>query len=333
VPTFRRAEWSTIIVRGAVAAALLAALVAFVDPESIYSTARSAEILWIAAAIALLPANLYLESAKWRILYRQTSDGGGVAEAVRSVLAGYALGFVTPARLGDYAGRVLSLDETRKGSLLVLAAVDKLYSVWVYSAAGTIALALYLARPESSLGPAWLLTLGLGGVVTIVTAGVLVQPRSMYTIARSLFRNRWNRHWRRHFVAAASLRATTGLLVLTVSIVRFAVFSTQFVLLLLAFQPGISVAALYLGVILVFFVKTIVPSISLLDLGIRESAAVFFLGFLGVGASTALNAALLLFAVNVAAPALAGVFFVPGIEWTRWTQLRRKRSSIETEAG
>ena len=62
-----------------------------------------------------------------------------------------------------------------------------------------------------------------------------------------------------------------------------------------------------LGVALTFFAKSAVPPVTLGDLGVRESAAVFFLGAWGVPAAAALDASLALFAVNLALPALGGL--------------------------
>ncbi|MEX1054624.1 MAG: hypothetical protein WED81_01245, partial [Rhodothermales bacterium] len=62
-----------------------------------------------------------------------------------------------------------------------------------------------------------------------------------------------------------------------------------------------------LGIALVFFVKLLLPPVTLMDVGIREGAAVFFLGSLGFPEAAALNASLLLFTINLLIPAAAGL--------------------------
>jgi hypothetical protein len=85
------------------------------------------------------------------------------------------------------------------------------------------------------------------------------------------------------------------------------VFSLQFVLLVFAFEPGAAWLPVMMGVALVFFAKSAIPSFTLGDLGIREGAAVFFLGALGVAAAAALEASLVLFGINLLIPALVGL--------------------------
>lgn len=56
-------------------------------------------------------------------------------------------------------------------------------------------------------------------------------------------------------------------------------------------------------------VKSMLP-ISIGDLGIRESAAVFFLGKIGLAESTAFNASILLFLINLVIPSMIGLVLV-----------------------
>ena len=82
------------------------------------------------------------------------------------------------------------------------------------------------------------------------------------------------------------------------------------VFLLKAFAPGAGVVVAFWGVILTFYAKALIPPLTLMDLGIREGAAVFFLGMLGLPQAAALNAALLLMTINLLLPASFGIPFV-----------------------
>lgn len=99
--------------------------------------------------------------------------------------------------------------------------------------------------------------------------------------------------------------------VIGVGLLRYAVYVTQFVLLLRAFAPFADPRLAFLGVAVVFFVKFLAPPIFLFDLGLREGAAVVILGYLGVPEAAAFNAALLLFGINLVLPALLGLPLVP----------------------
>jgi len=61
---------------------------------------------------------------------------------------------------------------------------------------------------------------------------------------------------------------------------------------------------------LIMFIKTVIPPISLGELGIREGASVFFLTRFGELSSVAFNASIFLFVINILFPALAGLFLL-----------------------
>ena len=66
-------------------------------------------------------------------------------------------------------------------------------------------------------------------------------------------------------------------------------------------------SGLWAGVALVFFAKSAIPQVTLGDLGVREGAAVFFLGAYGVAPAAALDASLALCSLlNLVLPSLAG---------------------------
>jgi hypothetical protein len=93
------------------------------------------------------------------------------------------------------------------------------------------------------------------------------------------------------------------------SLLRYGVYVAQFVCLSRAFAPEASLALLGLAGGALFFVKFLVPSFTLMDLGVREGAAAFLFQAVGLSALAGLNAALLLFVLNLVLPSAVGVPF------------------------
>jgi len=58
------------------------------------------------------------------------------------------------------------------------------------------------------------------------------------------------------------------------------------------------------------FAKTIIPPVSLGELGIREGASIFFITALGESASVGFNASIFLFFINVLIPSLIGLILL-----------------------
>src|SRR5690606_9233014 len=89
--------------------------------------------------------------------------------------------------------------------------------------------------------------------------------------------------------------------------VRYVVFTTQFMLAVAAFGTGgVGLPLLAAGTATIYLLRNVAPPLTFMGLGIREAASVAVLGLVGVPEESALYASLLVFAVNLALPALVG---------------------------
>lgn len=286
---------------------VMVAVVVAVDPVDLLDALRQARWPWLMAAILLLPLNLLLDGWVWAQLLDTVEGSFSPRKVGEAVLSGLALGFWTPARLGEYAGRAFAFPEANRWTLSLTVFVQRMVdmAVGVLMGLGALAGALWGGvLPSSS---PWVLAgcigLGTGGALTVV-----------------LLRPAWIHRWLRWLVPsrsiadrAALLRRIDGRQKVTVgagSLARYLVFTGQFVCLSRALQPSASLGGLAMAVGLVFYAKYLFPSLTLLDLGIREGAAALFFPLFGLDAAVGLSAALLLFTLNVLGPALLGLPFV-----------------------
>jgi uncharacterized membrane protein YbhN (UPF0104 family) len=283
--------------------------------DQVYSTMTLADPFWIGIACLLLPANLALEAWKWHTLLSRTlPHPPRFSEAFGSMMSGYALGLFTPARVGDYAGRAFYLKHANKWELAALTLTDRLIALVCYVVLGLAALIYFLysqALVPAWAGP-WMLFGGvLGGSVVLY---LTLHPRIVYNALNVIFPFE-----RIHHVLRFLKRLTTQdvYLLLAQSTIRYVLFSTQYLVLIWAFVPSAPIFEMYVGITLVFFAKTVIPSVTLMDLGIREGASVYFLGALGIGAAAAFDAAFLLFCVNLVLPAFIGIPFLMRLRFPR----------------
>lgn len=274
-------------------------------------------IQWVllAGAACLIPLNLGLEAAKWKSMVRKYYTGLGFASACQAVLAGIATGIFTPNRVGEYAGRVMYLQPGKRLESVVFLFVDRICQMGITVWTGTLAMEYLL----SNHGPLILETFPLAAnwlswfrfsmwFLSVLGVVLLFFPKAAYWVV-SLFP-------RSHILVQKTLDAlaqvnTRFLLpVLGLSLVRYLVFSSQYYLLLLAFgYEGSWLLAVHL-VGLIFLIKSIIPAVSLTELGIRESVAIAVTGVFAIPAMTAFASTFLLYLFNIILPALVGLVFV-----------------------
>ena len=281
----------------------LALLVGVADPAAVWTTLARAHLGWIAVAVLLAPVNIGLEAYRWGRLVRHVVPSVRFRDALRAVVGGYPLGLLTPGRVGDYVGRAVYLRDVSPGVSAALTFAERMATLAACLVFGLVALIPYLTlhAPPSPLWPA-VVSVGVLGTAALLLA--LLFPSGARVALSALLP--WPRA-HRALAAFDRIPSTEAQTLLLLSVLRYGVFTTQFVVLVHAFDPGAAWAGTFTAVALVFFAKSAVPQVTLGDLGVRESAAVFFLGAYGVSAAAALDASLSIFAVNLLLPALAGV--------------------------
>lgn len=304
--TISRAAVPAFFLKLALAGAALFGLGQVVAWSALSEAAAAASVGWAGAALALLPLNVGLEAYRFhRLLRRSLPHAPSFGAVLAAIVGSYPLGLLTPARLGDYAGRALYLRGVPVSTTAALTFSERTATLACCLAFGVVALPFWITRPGVAAGWAALLPVAAAG--TLALAAFVLRPR---VAARMIAAVLPFRRLRPAAVALGAVPAGEARVLLALSALRYAVFATQFVLLVRAFAPDGAWtagdwAAAAGGVALVFFAKSAVPGVTLGDLGVREGAAVYFLA--AFGGAAAFNASLGLFAINLLLPALAGL--------------------------
>lgn len=292
-----------------VTGSLLAGLVWIVDIDEVFAGIGQADNAWLAAAILLVPLNIGLEIMKWNLMLRP-SGRTSWRDATGSVLIGYTLGLLSPARIGDYLGRAIYFRGDRL-QIAILTGIDRMLSMVVCIAAGLLAVAAAIAMNILAVSRLVAVTSALGLAVGIGLLFLLLRPQSL---RQMLSRMSASTSWHRGigFLSRVGLPGST--LLLGLSAARHLVFTAQLVILVAAFGGAAHWYTLVVCATLVFFVKTLIPQFTFADLGIRESASIFFFGLVGVSTASALNASLVIFGLNLVLPALAGIAYAQRLQ-------------------
>ncbi len=256
------------------------------SPTELLDAAMSAQPRWLLLAAALSPVGLLLQWWKWRRLLRDSMPQVGEGDILRSLFAGFGLGLLTPGRLGEL-GRGAGLSKDRRRAT-ALAGADRLLSGGI-----TLLIGLLCASYTAPSLALWCVgVIGASGTLLWYARGWGRPERLILWYQRSALADVTGPAWAGNVIAALLFNL---------------LFFAQMFCLLRAAGP-LSVDAV-VAIPTMFALKTMLP-ISLMDLGVREGAAVAVLGVAGVTATIAIQASLMLFALNVLAPGLAGLGFL-----------------------
>lgn len=256
-------------------------------------------------ALILVPANWSLEALKWQKLVAQTHPLS-FSNSLQAVFSGLSVGIFTPKRIGEIGGRVAYLPKTHRikgGYFTLLGSLAQHITTLTVGAIATGFILFGNAFAQFAMPQA------LKSVVTLVFLLVYICCLFLYfnssTAIKLIRRIKW---LRRHIPVEQAFYTPRTLLlrILLISHVRYLVFAIQFALLLYYFQVDISWPHAFCGIAATYFILSLVPSTSLIELGIRGSVALFVIGGLSVPAPGILFASMLLWLINLALPSLLG---------------------------
>jgi len=264
---------------------------------STISTMRPASLFF--ASLLIIP-NLGLQYIKWLLLLRQIDRHIQPAAAWHSLLAGYPLGLITPGRWGEI-GRGFFLPAYPSVTIAALAAIDKITNFVCIVILGGIGAAILTPSGLLLNFPAPIF-LPLAILLIVLLIAIFSLPSIKKFLLRKLGRGNSPFEFIHEFDAKllTKLFGLSFLFVLT--------FSAQFVILVSGLHP-VPISDGLAAAFSTFFIQSVVP-VSIGDLGIRESAAAFFFGKLGVVPHLAFDAGLMLFIINMLMPSALGLFSI-----------------------
>lgn len=257
---------------------------------------------------ALIPVNWGFEAMKWQLL-GQKIERFSFLQAYRAVMVGLTLGFITPNRLGDYAGRVLELKSQQRLEAIGAIFMGRFCQLVATVLVGSLGLAYFILRFYFHLYPSVCLSLMFVLLaLDVIVLLLLYNARAMVGVVAGI---KPLQQFVPYIAIMAAYSSPELSRLLLLSLGRYFVFLLQFILLLVLFGVHLSAVEYIGGVSGTFFLKSVVPSVSLLsDLGMRELSAMYLFGLLGQVRLQVLSASLSLWLLNIAVPSAFGLFFV-----------------------
>ncbi len=245
--------------------------------------------VFLSLAILLMPLNYFLEASKWRLLQRRTRLID-LWTAYYEVLRGIPYGVITPWKIGEWYGRA-EMSHNRFMTIVMAA------------------LGGYLQQ-LATVGFGLIGILGILGVRWNI-AGLFVFWVILVVISY-LFLGYAGTKWSK-FAFLKEIFVVDYLLGFSLALLRYLVFSTQYVLVFLAFGVQADISFLYMSVFVIFFALNILPLNVIADLGIRGSVAVWLLANYADVYTVSL-ASLTLWGINVGLTTILGsLLLVKGV--------------------
>ena len=272
-------------------------------------------ILFALITFILLPVNWGLEIIKWRILTREYANIS-IAQCIKGVVSGITISMFLPNRIGDVAGKVLWMKQgTRWKGFFQIAATFLIATpaVWYFSS---------MFNDNDTF-------VFSGNIIALlVTAFALLATLVFYSLNLlqkflTVFKHKRIVDVLHNATVLSGLSFSKKTVILTLSMLRFFIYSLQFFLILKAFGLHIPFLEGILCIALIYLFITIIPQFAIAEIAGRGAVSVFVFTlyfeyfqydtFASQGAIILLSATFL-WIINLFVPAMIGLAMLPDLK-------------------
>jgi hypothetical protein len=243
-------------------------------------------------AALLMPISWLPEFVKWRTILNVSETSYTPKIEVQSFAAGIVTGMITPNMLGNFLGRMYYFRRRERISITILT----LYSNYAQFLASMIfgCLAIILLN-DSPLGSPTDKLIWLGALLVLlgILAFFYFEP-----LLEMLFPKRIQLQMR---LRSIKRRRSFKWKILSLSIFRLLIFTCQFALVLHAFGAELGLEEIW-WIWQYYFWVTLVPSLFLGKFLVRDSVALWVLGYAAIETNAILPASLSIWIINLLIP-------------------------------
>lgn len=266
--------------------------------------------VYIVGVILMMFLNWLVEALKWRYMISKI-ENISIMTAYRAIFTGITVSTFTPNRIGEYGGRVFCLeqgDRIKAVFITVLCSMSQLLVTILYGSISLFILFDEILIDKTFLSVSLLILLNLFLLFSYFNISHIVNFLGKFKLINS---------FKKYLEVLVMYNYKDLFIAFIYSNTRYFIFSLQFIILLHVFGINISFMDAILSVMLIFFFITITPTITIAEIGVRGSVAIFVLGLFSSNDIAILSSTTLLWLINLIIPAIIGSFFIFSLKFFR----------------
>ncbi len=281
--------------------------------QHIKNSFYSSNIFYLLFTILLMCINWGLEAWKWKVAMIPIYPVS-FRLALKAILSGVSFSVSTPNRIGEYLGRMLFLPEGYRLKTIAVTLLSSISQLLITLICGTIGL-IWLKKHFIEAG-----ILHEIGYRFLLSGLLILQLIILLLYFKIAGLEKWIEHWMRNskhlylIQALQQFRHYFLIRLLALSLLRYLVFIIQYLLLFSLFNVHVNIVLAAAVVSVVFLAMAIIPSIALLEVGLRGEInirlmSLFSANTLGIGLT-----AITIWVINLLLPAIAGSILILGVK-------------------
>lgn len=267
----------------------------------------SYEKIWfLVIAIILMPCNWSLEAVKWGNLVNKY-ERISFKDSYAAIMSGLTLGIMTPARIGEYGGRVLYVKAENNWKAVITTFVTSISQNLVNLTVGSCSAIAFVYFNFGLDQMLLIASLFFVFTLTLITYALYFHIDSLKKFLKRISLPFISEAISKHLKVLKLFSKTDLLMVSVWSLMRYLVYSSQFVLLLYFFGIEGSFFTLFIGVSTVFLIQSAIPLPPMLNVFARSEIALIVWGIFSINEIAIISSSFGLWIINLLIPAVIGL--------------------------
>ncbi|MFP4555671.1 MAG: lysylphosphatidylglycerol synthase domain-containing protein [Bacteroidales bacterium] len=262
---------------------------------------------YLVIIVLLMPIAWGFEAIKWQLSFNK-KERPHFIYALKTIWYGVGVGLFTPNRTGEPIGRMAMVPHDIRGKAAVLSILCGMTQQLATLLFGFVGLAFLVSsfkfKLSSTIYNPWVISF-----LAIATIAVLFLVFKFRVVLKFLTRIEFIKRILHGESIVFYISSTRVLALLSLSFIRYAVFTTQFVILLYYFGFNGNILSVYAAVFATYLFASVIPSLAIGEAGVRAGFAILFIGAIWNSPMGIAAATLLIWILNVALPGLVAVWF------------------------
>ena len=242
--------------------------------------------------------NWFLEIYKWKILASFCKKIRFKNATIQS-LSSLTASLITPNRIGEYGAKAIYFEKTLRKQIVGLNLVGNFYQMVATLFFGIIGFTYFIIQHNVEID--------FHRIFRFLILTIIVISAFFFGAKHFKYKG-YSFEKARNYMNTIPLQL--NIKICLISFLRFIVFSHQFYFLLLIFKVDISYIDAISAITSVYFVASIVPMLSLFDVILKGTVAVWVFTYFNIDALTIVSITTIMWIFNFVFPAIIGSYFV-----------------------
>ncbi len=252
-------------------------------------------------ALFLMPFNWGIESYKWKLVTTQI-EGIPYKIALKSVFSGICVGNITPGRAMEFLAKIYFFKPKNRPDVTVLHFINGMFQMLITVTVGLMAVSFKLSQTNKASN--FIYYVIIGGIFLILFFCWAILNVSF--IQNKLKRLKWfkiNETAQIHFSKSLIIQ------LISLSILRYLVFTSQFLILFNALSPQNNLLETFMSIAAYFMLTSLIPMVSFIEPAIRAAIALFVFNT-GDNTVYVVLSSTFVWLINVVVPSIIGYIII-----------------------